>query len=709
TFNLSPVLNARTSNGRRSMVLLYAMRDENKKLLGVTTAVIHMDKIEALIESAQPGQDGVALLRRSDNFKLIARFPRYKEADFNQALPPENPIRQRIEAGEQFGYLQYTASTNGTRRMGSFHCLTNYPLYLQVAVSQDRAFYSWRRYTAVVLAIALGMGLLFMLVRHQLSTAQSSVQAALNTERRSKEQYAALVANIPGITLRCRHDAYRSILFIGSYVEKITGYSSAELLAKQPPAYSHMIIAQDREEALLRVFKAVRNKQAWEIEYRLQHKDGSIRWVLERGQAVYGQAENGNHDDALSLDSIIVDITERRRYQNELQRSRTQAEAANRAKSRFLATMSHEIRTPLNGIIGFSRLLRNTPLAPQQSDFLESINSSADVLLEVISSILEQSRIESNQFEIRPECTDLFELLNHCLQIVRFPAKQKGLLLSLKSDEAMPATALIDPQILKHVLTNLLINAVKFTEQGQVSLLASMAKPVDGQTFLQFAVEDTGIGIAADQLPQVFEPFFQADSSISRKAGGTGLGLTIAKSLIERAGGYLTVKSSPGEGSTFAFSMPAECLDCIIEHSDMSGKQRGIRQSEGGTVLQKPVRILAADDDRTSMRLLETLLLTTCPNAKIFKATNGKEALEIFKEHRPQLVFMDLHMPEMNGFEATQSIRKLESSTKRSIIIALTADAFQETREKCMEAKMDFFLTKPLDQQLLHSLLVQLL
>lgn len=378
-----------------------------------------------------------------------------------------------------------------------------------------------------------------------------------------------------------------------------------------------------------------------------------------------------------------------------------QAELANGAKSEFLANMSHEIRTPLNGVIGFTELLKSTQLNSVQANYVENAQISAQSLLTVVNDILDFSKIEAGRMELEFITTDLIDLCQRTLDVVRFSADAKNLRLIFDHAPDLPRFAKIDPVRLKQILVNLLGNAVKFTQKGEVKLRVSVNFTADDKSSgeLQISIRDTGIGISAEQQKKLFQPFSQADSSTTRKFGGTGLGLVISVMLIEKMGSKIVLNSQVGVGSEFSFTLKTSFEE------DLPTVQPAVSNSVIVSDLRAP-RILVAEDLKMNMLLVITMIKNELPNATILEAENGETALRLAKESSPDLIFMDIQMPGMDGLTATEQIRKYEQiSGEQSAIIALTAGVLQEERDKCLAAGMDDFLSKPIVRTELSAVL----
>ncbi|MFN7921781.1 MAG: ATP-binding protein [Bryobacteraceae bacterium] len=376
-----------------------------------------------------------------------------------------------------------------------------------------------------------------------------------------------------------------------------------------------------------------------------------------------------------------------------LRRARKIADEASAAKSEFLAKMSHEIRTPLGGVIGMLELSLDAPLAAGQRENLETAHQSAKALLEILNDILDLSKIEAGRLEIAPTDVDVRQLVSSVSRLMAPVAQAKGLEFAAAVDSAVPRWIRVDPVRVKQVLLNLVGNAVKFTAEGSVEVRVGFSDPANGKSGdLEFRVRDTGIGIPEAKHSRLFVAFSQADDSTARKYGGTGLGLTISRQLVRMMHGEIWFESAPGVGSVFAFSIPFE---------QAAGPPPAGEPIE--PVISAPRRILVAEDNRVNQKLIAALLERD--GHTVTMAASGSAALDAVKANPPfDLVFMDIQMPEMDGFQATAAIRSLDSAVKRHVpIIALTAHAQLGYEEVCRTAGMDGYLTKPIDRAALRG------
>lgn len=387
-------------------------------------------------------------------------------------------------------------------------------------------------------------------------------------------------------------------------------------------------------------------------------------------------------------------VVKRQRAEEELQRAKASAESANRAKSDFLTTMSHEMRTPMNAILGMADLLSETPLGDEQRDYVEIFQKAGANLLALINDILDLAKVESGRFELESIGFDLRALLEKMVEMMASRAQDRGLRLILEILPDVPFGLLGDPNRLRQILLNLIGNAIKFTEQGSVTLRVE-PDPGGAPGWLRFNVIDTGIGIAADQSEMIFGRFTQADSSTTRQYGGSGLGLTISKGFAELMGGELSYVSELGKGSTFYLAAPFAMRDEITASESARPEPVAIRPGKTGG-RKEATHVLLAEDSEYNILLIRAYLKNS--GIELDVADNGKIAVEKVIANRPDLILMDLQMPVMDGLEATRAIRQLEARTGAQPlpILALTADAGQEAVARSLFAGCSEHLSKPI-------------
>ncbi len=496
-------------------------------------------------------------------------------------------------------------------------------------------------------------------------------------------RYKTLVDNLhEGIWLI---DPEARVLFVNPRMAQMLDHKVNDMVGHPIFEFIH----PDAVEFAMKGFERRRQGIRERLELTLLRKDGTPMPVFLAATPILDA--KGHYTGSLAG---VMDITERKEMEEALRAAMLRSQEANQAKSEFLANMSHEIRTPLNGVLGMLQLLTMTTLDHEQNEYVDTALSSGRNLLTLINDILDLSRVESGRMEIRRDDFDLVEVMQSVVATFRDSAAAKGIRLHCNAQELGMVCS--DPRRLRQILFNLMGNAVKFTEKGEVSLEAHPVRRMGRELTVLFIIRDTGIGIQDDLLQHIFAPFTQADGSMTRKYQGTGLGLHIVKRLVNLMGGTLSVDSALEHGTSIYFTLK---MHSAAEASPLS--------TEAGCTIRKaesPWRILVVEDNpvnsTTAIRMLQTL------GFEADAVDDGIHVLAALQENRYDCILMDVQMPVMNGFDATRSVR-LESprDTAEIPIIAMTAHAMKGDREKCLSAGMDDYLSKPLDMKLLSATL----
>ncbi|UWQ91744.1 response regulator [Rhodobacteraceae bacterium M382] len=487
--------------------------------------------------------------------------------------------------------------------------------------------------------------------------------------------------------------------WVNDAFSEITGYSFNEAVGTAPGA---LLNAPDTDlDVVAHLATTILAGETFRGEILNQHKQGHQFWIETNQVPVIGA--DGEIEMVVAIER---DISAMRQHAMELEAAREAAEDATRAKSDFLATMSHEIRTPMNGVLGMSDLLSQTTLNDEQNLFVQTIQTSARTLLGLINDILDLSKLDARRMELSPVVFDVHACFSDTIRLLRGQAQEKSVGLSVDIDGTVPRWLSGDDRRIQQILFNLVGNAIKFTETGQVTVRVTCERNCKNPV-LRFEVEDTGIGIPEAKLDKIFERFSQAEASTTRRFGGTGLGLTIARMLANAMGGEILVRSKVGQGTLFTVFLHLDPVPSEVPIQERNAAPMLLIDPKSGEPEHVPrdtLRVLVAEDNKVN-RLVIAKFLKSMP-VEVSFAHDGREAVERALEQEPDLIFMDMSMPVMNGLDATREIRAKCPVQPR--IVALTANAFESDRDACLAAGMDGFLTKPLSRAELLAVLEKL-
>lgn len=494
--------------------------------------------------------------------------------------------------------------------------------------------------------------------------------------RDSQERLTSLMRNIPGAAFRRCFDPKWSPIFLSDAIVELCGYRSEEFLQGNISLAS-LIVEEDEQSVRDTIAALPSDKQTYAVEYQLIDKAGQPVWVLENGMVV--RDEDGT---ILWIDGVMINITNRKEMESELLNAKRIAEEAVETKAAFLANMSHEIRTPMNAIIGFTNILLESPMGSEDRRHLETISNASRSLLHLLNDILDSAKLEKSKLEVEPVVFHLADCVDGVISTLWLNAKNKGIELNLHIDDRVPAIVFGAEDRIRQVLMNLVGNGIKFTEEGSVTLNIAPTEQID---VMRFSVIDTGIGIAPDRVDAIFDPFTQADASMSRRFGGTGLGTSISKQLVELMGGEIHATSELGKGSCFYFELP------------LPKSERLPRADVHSQVKLPSQRVLVCDDIEQNVTLLSLLLERA--GHQVWVARDGVEAVQQYQTHEIDLILMDLQMPRLDGLQASRQIRQWEREQDKPpvAIIALTASVLTEDKRQAQEAGMNGFANKPVD------------
>jgi PAS domain S-box-containing protein len=533
--------------------------------------------------------------------------------------------------------------------------------------------------------------------RDSISTNNNYISVGIDiTEEKKKEedrlQSEIILKNIPSIVLVSNKKG--QIIFASPSVEKILGYTTKEILGENwwEKVFISKYKAEETKEALLNYIFLNEKNHIDIYKNKLKTKEGLDKWI----EWQYSKGANG------TFISIGTDISARVLQEFELKKAKEEAEESVKAKNEFLANMSHEIRTPLNAIIGFTDLLLESKLSAEQREYIETLHASGEILLTLINNILDLSKLDANRLQIEKIPFNLKKTLNEVVNLMKIKAQEKEIFIDLIFNSNVPINVISDPNRISQILLNLIGNAIKFTDKGGVTITVNKIDEKDKIAMVSIEVKDTGIGIVSNKINSVFDAFTQAKSDTSRIYGGTGLGLTIVKKLINLLNGQIKVESVFGKGSVFTLIIPLKIEEGI-------NKQNSVKVCLQEEVSQKEVKnlnysILLIEDNKTNQLLAKTRLERW--NCKVDIANNGFEGVKKAQKNVYDIIMMDIQMPVMDGYEATKIIKNdLSEEASKTPIIAMTAFTSKTEIKRALQAGMDDYIFKPFKPEELYEIL----
>lgn len=508
--------------------------------------------------------------------------------------------------------------------------------------------------------------------------------------KRSEEKYRGIIENMELGLLEV--DLNHNILKAYDWFCDLTGYTKEELIGKNA---KKLFLSEDYNQLMDEQDKHRKEGKQSIYEVQMKRKDGKLIWVLISGAPFYDA--NGKVVGSIG---IHYNITDRKQLETELREARVIAENAREAEKQFLANMSHEIRNPINAIAGLTNLLYDTKLNTEQQDLLNNIKYAADILLGLITDVLDISKIEAGEMELNEREVELSELLNAVIQTSQFKTTNSRLKFKWSIDDRLKEPLLADPTVVNQIFLNLIGNSIKFTDEGEIKVKAELVEETSEEVTVKCAVTDTGIGMSEDQLEFIFEKFKQANKQTKLKYGGTGLGLSIVKQLVKMYRGEISAISREGKGTSFVFTM-------IFRKPRNDWNKKELRKPKTSSDVETLGQILVVEDNKINQQYLTGLLKRWELTYDV--ANNGQEALEFIDKKTYELVLMDIRMPVMDGYETTIRIRSLAHNDNQHIpIVALTASALVDEKKKALAAGMNYHLTKPFSPDQLLSILYEI-
>ncbi len=692
-----------TATGRRSIVAARAMRDARGSFQGVALALIELEQFKKLFQTLDVGARGVVVIRRSDDYSGVVRWPEL-EREINRPLPPGNPVREAMQAGKPAGTLAFPASSDGELRTYSYRSVVGYPFFVLVALAHDDALAGWRERSLAIgasglLLLTLLGALLARLWRLQAREAQA-VSALQGSEERLR---LALSASEQGMY---DLDVKTGDAMVNAEYASMLGYDPAQF-RETNGAWVERLHPDDRERVAGVYRDYVAGKLTdYRVEFRQRTQGGTYKWILSVGKLVERDADGqplrmlGTHLDIserkeaeLALRDLNLQLERRVDERTaELKRARDQAETASRAKSDFLAAMSHDLRTPLNAILGFSQLLESDatqPLTDRHRAQVHQIGRAGAHLLALINDVLDLARVEAGKQAISLEPVQVAKLLDDCLSLMRPLAVEHRIRLPASAPAACDGYVTADRTRLKQVLLNLLSNAIKYNHTDGSVQVSCMADPAEPQ-YIRIGVSDTGPGLDPVQRERLFQAFDRlgADTGAIQ---GAGIGLMLSKRLVELMNGRMGVESEPGQGSTFWVRLARAEPSIAPDKSEGPVLMSGPKAMPG----QATRTVLYVEDNPVNALLMEAMVERE-PGVRLLHAALPEQGLELARTEKPHLILLDIQLPGIDGFEVLRRLRA-DDSTRGIPVVAVSASAMDGDVARGLVAGFDDYLTKPVE------------
>ncbi len=662
------------------------------RFAGVISAPITVDYFTRVLSKFYLNKTDAMSLRYSD-LSLITRMPTIPDQPAgqigNSAVSPE--LRKLVMSGIGSATYYTPAWADGIERVVTFHRLEMAPLIIIVGVARDDYLGGWFSELHQMAAMMAGFLLLSLLLGAVLLRMFSQAISRELRLAQSEDRLRDILATLPDAVYVV--DFSGAVTYMNPEAERLLGWNLAEAFGKDSHGLFHGVRPDGGtypiEECPIHRAVVSGRRQALLMDYVVP-RDGSFLPV----QIAANPLEHAGQSQGAVV--AFSDMTERLGMEKALREAKDAAEIANRAKSAFLAMMSHEVRTPITGVLGMADLLRRTPLNEEQVGYLDTLAASTKTLLTILNDILDISKIEAGKVVLEAVEFALLDAVRETTALFVGLANAKGVSLASSFSDDLPRSVIGDPVRFRQLLFNLTSNAIKFTERGGVELRLSLASHEGDVMTIKVEVEDSGIGIAREQLPLLFKPFSQLGQTVAYRSGGTGLGLVITKRLLEMMGGAIGVESEVGNGTCFWFTLPIRMVSGPAKparHEDRLPQPSALRS----------MRILLAEDNTINQMLISTMLQKM--GHTVVVADNGRIAVWAIESGDFDAVLMDMQMPEMDGEEATRAIRSMPSPKSSIAIIALTADAMVEHRERYLAAGVNDLVPKPIDWDVLLTAL----